>query len=456
MREWLHKLFNLGSDVSHYGQKKRVILSNQIAFVFILVSGPYFFIFRWMHLDSLSSSVIPFVVWFGSAFFLNRSRHYKLAKLMLILASNTALFFYSLTLGKDAGMFLIFFALTAIPFVFYDSKKEFIEFIFALALPIACLFYLEFTGYYPFFGAIPLSGLYTKIIYSTMIAITFTIIIMAIRFYSSMNEKSQDELQETIKELKCANESEQELNKQLQASLEKQQEMANQVAYAEMVRWISHEIKNPMQMIYGGLEFIVDPENPQDMREKYYEVVKETCRRIIKMMQPMMHYGKAAMAYDPSEINVAALFEEIGMLAEGTCRKKRIKFSLVCDEALTVYADRGNIAQILINLVSNAQQYTPEKGGITLSAERCPYTDLQGVDRAGVCISVTDTGVGMSEETCKQIFSPFFSTKSESHNVGLGLTVVQRCVEGNHGRITVTSKEGEGTQFKIYVPLVPA
>jgi two-component system, cell cycle sensor histidine kinase and response regulator CckA len=123
-----------------------------------------------------------------------------------------------------------------------------------------------------------------------------------------------------------------------------------------------------------------------------------------------------------------------------------------------VRADAGMLKQVLLNLAVNARDAMPNGGTLTITTEECPVSSNSARTKDPitpgqyVCIQVTDTGMGMDEETCSRIFEPFFSTKALGKGTGLGLATVYGIVNQHKGWIEVTSSIGGGTSFAIYLP----
>jgi CheY-like chemotaxis protein len=142
---------------------------------------------------------------------------------------------------------------------------------------------------------------------------------------------------------------------------------------------------------------------------------------------------------------------------------KNIHFSLdLSSEILTVMADSGHLSQVLINLAINARDSMPDGGQVKIKTWLASLDEetaqKHGLEVPGdyAVISVSDSGTGMDEKTLDRIFEPFFTTKEVGKGTGLGLSVVYGIIKQHKGSILAESSPGEGTVFRIYLPMVKA
>jgi CheY-like chemotaxis protein len=122
----------------------------------------------------------------------------------------------------------------------------------------------------------------------------------------------------------------------------------------------------------------------------------------------------------------------------------------VSDEPCVVEIDQGQIEQVLLNLAANARDAMPDGGTLAIEVHRAK-SRLAAAPRR-IVLSVTDTGLGMSEDVQARIFEPFFTTKAAGSGTGLGLAMVYGAVEQNGGSIEVASATGRGSTFRIRLP----
>ncbi len=139
------------------------------------------------------------------------------------------------------------------------------------------------------------------------------------------------------------------------------------------------------------------------------------------------------------------------MIHDSRLRAAKIEVHIDCSAKSTVRGLRGEMHQVLPNLISNSIDAMPQPGTISISIED---SSLEG--KPGVNITVADTGKGIPSENLSRLFEPFFTTKPDA-GTGLGLWVVKQYVDSWSGRISVessTDKDNHGTTFSLFVPVV--
>jgi two-component system NtrC family sensor kinase len=112
-----------------------------------------------------------------------------------------------------------------------------------------------------------------------------------------------------------------------------------------------------------------------------------------------------------------------------------------------VWVDADLVKQVIMNMLVNAQHAIEEKGAITVRTRRAPGERVE--------ISIIDNGCGITERDLQRIFDPFFTTKGVGKGTGLGLSVSHGIVQAHGGTIEVASKPGEGSTFRVYLPIEP-
>ncbi len=226
----------------------------------------------------------------------------------------------------------------------------------------------------------------------------------------------------------------------------------------DFVSHVSHELKTPLASITAYSEMLADGEaNDEETRRQFYTVIQNQAQRLNRLIENILNISRiesGLMKVSREAVSLAILIEEQLQMIRSYAEEKNIEVvgqkAIVFDQ---VYADKDMIRQVIVNLLSNAVKYTPGGGRVTVVTE---VDELEAVAR----VSVTDTGVGIDEESIEHVFDKFYrvdANKAQAKGTGLGLNLVKQIVEKIHnGRVFVTSQEGVGSTFGFELPLARA
>jgi signal transduction histidine kinase len=215
---------------------------------------------------------------------------------------------------------------------------------------------------------------------------------------------------------------------------------------------VSHELRTPLAAMQGNLEVLERGglRNPELAAEAVADMRRET-GRLIRMTNDLLLLAQSdarvELRNEPVELDTLILevFRELRPLADG------VQLRIGAEDQVMIIGDRDKLKQALLNLGVNALQYTPQGGFVTLGLEQ----------RDGFALlSVSDTGVGISEDDLPHIFDRFYradrSRSRHSGGAGLGLSIVKRVANAHGGHATVASIQGRGSTFAIWLPLPKA
>jgi len=211
----------------------------------------------------------------------------------------------------------------------------------------------------------------------------------------------------------------------------------------QLAAGVAHELNEPLGNILGFAQLALKEQDLPGQAEKDLRSIESASLQAREIIKKLMAFARQ-LPPAKAPVNLNDVVNDSLYLFEARCAKSGIE--LVRDLAPNlpeITVDPGQINQVLVNLVVNAIQTMPEGGSLSVKTRET---------EEGGCLIVEDSGHGMSEELKKQIFLPFFTTKDINEGTGLGLAVVHGIVTSHGGRITVETREGEGTRFAIYLP----
>ncbi len=235
------------------------------------------------------------------------------------------------------------------------------------------------------------------------------------------------------------------------------------LAKSEFVSFVAHELKNPMTSIKGYTELLaagsVGPIN--EMQANFLGTIRSNVERMSTLVSDLndnakIEAGRLRLDYRPVEVK--EVVDEVLRSTKRQVEDKRQKVELqISSELPPVWADRTRVAQVLINLVSNAHKYTPEGGDILIGAEATDNQwDPEGAKRVAH-LWVQDNGIGISFEDQARIFQQFFRSEDskarEAPGTGLGLNITRSLIEMQGGRIWFNSEFRKGTTFHFTIPV---
>ena len=225
-------------------------------------------------------------------------------------------------------------------------------------------------------------------------------------------------------------------------------------AVGQLAGGIAHDFNNMMTGVIGFSELTLARLGAADPLREYVEEIKHAGERAGALTQQLLAFSRKQVL-QTRVIDLNSVVAEVEKLL-GRLVADDVVIVTVLDPTLEhVEADLGQLEQVMMNLAINASDSMPSGGTLTIETSN---VQLEAGDAAGsyVQLTVSDTGAGMDDETARQIFEPFFTTKEHGSGTGLGLSTVYGIVKQSGGDISVDSRLGQGTTFKVFLPSVHA
>lgn len=216
-------------------------------------------------------------------------------------------------------------------------------------------------------------------------------------------------------------------------------EIERQASLGQVAAGLAHDIRNPLTTMHTTLQALVRREPNPEHREMLL-MLDEEIDRVNDVIGNLLNFARPREP-QMETVAVAALFDSLAALVNASARRQNVSIQIDCPSDATVFADSGQLRQILMNLILNALQAMHGGGKIHLSAT---------ADEAEVSLSVEDNGPGMHEELAKRITEPFFTTKETG--TGLGLAICQTLAVRNGARLSIETELNRGTRATVSFP----
>lgn len=244
--------------------------------------------------------------------------------------------------------------------------------------------------------------------------------------------------------------------KNLESQLLQSQKME---AIGQLAGGIAHDFNNILTAIIGFSTLIEMNMKKDDPQRANLSSVLAAADRAADLTRSLLTFSRKQII-DPQTIDLNQIIRKIDTFLKRIIGEDIELNTIFRQDVIAVKADSGQIEQVLMNLANNARDAMPDGGLLSLETGTVEvddeYIKAHGYGDPGryAFISVTDSGKGMDESTCKKVFEPFFTTKEVGKGTGLGLSIVFGIVKQHNGFINVYSDPGRGATFKILLPLI--
>jgi signal transduction histidine kinase len=209
---------------------------------------------------------------------------------------------------------------------------------------------------------------------------------------------------------------------------------------------IAHEVNNPMEAIKNAIYLLAGKVRPE--AEPVYGILKSETERVARIVRQMLGLYRNQESVKP--VNVNMLVEDTLLLLARQLQRSNIEVIQEYAELPPAVVSSDQMRQVFSNIVINAKDSMPNGGKLKIRTRQVPSPDgLHGWIR----ILIADNGSGISRDIVKTVFEPFVTTKGEK-GTGLGLWIVKGIIGNHGGKISVRSKVGTGTVFRIDLPMV--
>ncbi len=230
-------------------------------------------------------------------------------------------------------------------------------------------------------------------------------------------------------------------------------------AVGRLAGGVAHDFNNLLTVIKGYSELMLNEVTEKDPMRAEVEEIRRAAERAASLTRQLLAFSRRQVL-EPKVLDLNTIIGNMQKLLQRLLGEDvQLQVSLRPDLG-HVKADPGQVEQVIMNLAVNARDAMPQGGKLTIETRNHvideTYAREHAVVHAGryAMMAVSDTGIGMDQETVSHIFEPFFTTKETGKGTGLGLSTVYGIVKQSGGYIWVYSEPGRGTSFKIYLPIV--
>jgi len=239
------------------------------------------------------------------------------------------------------------------------------------------------------------------------------------------------------------------MTKNLQRSQRQLVQSAKLAAIGELAANIAYEVNNPLTGVLGLTGQLIKSDDIPAEKKEHLKMIEQETLRAREILKKLLDFGRRK---PPRLIktDIGTIIEDTVEFVKGQARLGNVKIIVDCPEGIPAMAvDVDEIKQVFVSIINNAFFSMPGGGSITI---RCRHhEDMSGKEFEA--LEFADTGIGIPEAQLDKIFDPFFTTRLEGDGTGLGLSISYMIIQNHGGRIEVESKVGEGSLFRVLLPV---
>lgn len=406
-----------------------LLLCVGILFVFFLI-----YLFRGFHLQLLKSICI-ISLFLSCLFYMKIFKRVRLVGHLVVLISFVNIQLNTFVVFHGINMFAAFVSVLNIIFSFHVMGRR-AGLFYATIHFLGFLIFLVITSFEVIEARDPLHHL-TPVESIVSFTLVFGITTYLVYNYHQVFQVARKSLSQTVEELRHAKELAEEMNR----------------LKSNFLSNMSHEIRTPINGILG-ISQVIEMESDDPRIKEYIQLQKKSGKRLLDTINSILNLSRVEAAKDQLQlavVDVGKLVTENVRALEEMARNKGIEIRFAQpSETLQCLSDETMLYQVVGNIIGNAVKFT-DKGSVTVDVHRCQQ------DPRWVCITVKDTGIGISKEFLPKIFNPF-EQESTGHNrgyegTGLGLSISKKYIEMLGGEIAVESEKNNGSTFEVSLPI---
>ena len=269
---------------------------------------------------------------------------------------------------------------------------------------------------------------------------------------NQFNEELTKKIETATSELAKRNEELRLLNEALFESQRQLSQSEKLAAVGQVTATMAHQIGTPLNSISGYIQLILQDGNLQPKDRDRLQIIESQLDRLADSVKNFLSFTRQPKPQLRS-LDVNQVLEELIHLSEPWFLARNVRLSPHLSPDLpSILGDFTHLQTLFLNLITNALDAMPQGGVLTIKTRQTPPT-LLSEDGRWLEISITDTGIGITEESKKRIFDPFFTTKKMGEGTGLGLAICEKIVKEHSGKIDLESEVGKGSTFSILIPI---